>query len=42
MKLGQQGIREIIKYELTTEEKELLDASVNNVQKSVDYVLANI
>ena len=42
VKLGRQGICEIVKYELTEEEKDLLDASVDNVQKSVDYVLEHI
>lgn len=40
--LGRKGIRKIIDYKLTPEEKGLLDGSVKNVQKSVDYVLSQI
>jgi len=40
--LGREGILKIIEYELTTEEKQLLDNSVDNIKPSVDYVLDNI
>jgi malate dehydrogenase len=42
VKLGRQGISEIIKYELPAEEKELLDVSVKNIQPSIDYVKQKI
>ena len=40
--LGKNGIRRIIDYEMTPEEKGLLADSVKNVQKSVDFVLGKI
>jgi malate/lactate dehydrogenase len=36
--LGEGGIKEIVKYPLTPEEKGLLDSSAKNVQRSIDYV----
>ncbi|MFC2067796.1 malate dehydrogenase [Chloroflexota bacterium] len=40
--LGRMGICEIIEYKLTSNEKGLLDQSVNNIQASVNYVLEHI
>lgn len=40
--LGREGIREIIDYPLTADEKDLLEKSIANVQKSVDYVVENV
>ncbi|MCK4273808.1 MAG: hypothetical protein KAW90_02865 [Dehalococcoidales bacterium] len=40
--LGRKGIQKIIDYHLTPEEKRLLDDSVRNIQKSVDYVLVQV
>ena len=42
LKIGRQGISEITEIEMNPQEKELLDDSVKNIRKSVDYVLANI
>jgi len=40
--LGRKGISEIIDHKLSSEEKELLDRSVNTIQPSVNYVLEHI
>ena len=39
--IGKQGVKKIIELNLTGEEQKLLDASVTNVQKSIDYVTAH-
>ncbi|HTY82140.1 MAG TPA: hypothetical protein VMB24_05110 [Dehalococcoidales bacterium] len=36
--IGKQGVRKIVDLKLAAEEKQLLDASVANVQKSIDYL----
>jgi malate dehydrogenase len=36
--LGEGGIKEIIEYTLTPEEKELLDRSAENLRQSIDYI----
>ncbi len=36
--LGEGGIKEIIEYPLTPEEKDLLNKSAREVQKSIDYI----
>jgi malate dehydrogenase len=36
--LGEGGVKEIVDYPLTPEEKDLLEASAGNVQKSIDYI----
>lgn len=36
--LGEGGIKEIIEYPLTPEEKDLLDKSAREVQKSIDFI----
>lgn len=36
--LGEEGIKEILKYSLTPEEKGLLDRSAKTVQRSIDYI----
>jgi malate/lactate dehydrogenase len=36
--LGEGGIREIIEYPLTPEERELLDRSAQNIRQSIDYI----
>lgn len=40
--LGRQGVRKVIDLQLTPEEKGLLDSSVANVQKSIDYVVGRV
>lgn len=40
--LGRQGIKKIINLKLTPEEKRLLDTSVANVRKSVDYIIGQV
>ena len=40
--LGRMGICEIIDYKLTSEEKELLDQSVNSIKTSINYVLEQV
>jgi malate dehydrogenase len=40
--LGRQGIQKMIDIKLTPEEKKLLDSSVENVQKSIDYVVGRV
>jgi len=40
--LGENGVKKIIEYELSPEERELLDESVKNIRKSVDYVLEQV
>jgi malate/lactate dehydrogenase len=40
--LGRNGIARIVEYPLTSEEKDLLDSSVANVNKSVDYVVGQV
>jgi malate dehydrogenase len=36
--LGKGGVKKIVELDLTAEEKKLLDASVANVRKSIDYI----
>ncbi len=40
--LGRQGVKKITALKLTPEEKERLDGSVANVQKSIDYVAGQV
>jgi malate dehydrogenase len=40
--IGKQGVKKIVELKLSAEEKKLLDVSVANVQKSIDYVVGQV